>query len=162
MEYNKPITKLEDIIYYYREIKSLENLTFARLDTGILNKKTAFEALKEKRKDIETKYAGLLNPEDKYIFDNIEDLGSFLAESGCFSQAHIENSLEHELEHSTEIVRQGYKTAGFDCWLCMDQNEVTYAISTRVQVGIDNLPSHDAYKNISHAPSEPSIIDLMS
>ena len=160
MKYKNPITRYEDIVDYYKSIKSLENLTFARVKAGMFNQKEAFETLKEKRKNIEKQYSKILNPDDRYLFKNIENLESFLSDCGHFSKKEIKKNLQHEMEHYNEALKQGLSPSGFLCWLCKDEDGLEYVISTQVE--INYLLDSKIYQKISHAPSEPSYIDLMA
>ncbi len=160
MGYKNPTTKYQDVVDYYKRIKSLENLTFARIEAGVLDREKAFESLKQGGKKINEDYAKLLNPSDCYFFKKIGELELFLRECDLFSKADIKDILDHEDKHYNEAIRQGYKQTGFRCWLALDKGNIEYIVTTCIRAY--SMPTHDKYKKISRAPTKLSVIDEMS
>ncbi|MFH1249157.1 MAG: hypothetical protein V1660_03325 [archaeon] len=154
-----PKTRLEDIIEFYKEVKSNENLAFARIKAGIFDKNSALSFLKEKRYDSQKKYSNILCLDDRHEFSSLRMLRKFLQQNG-FDDKRINDSLKHERAHYLEALAQGFYAQGFLCWLVNDSGKKDYVCSTRISCY--TMPSHDAYKKASKAPKNLSIIDTIA
>jgi len=155
-----PTTKLEDLFYYYNDLKAQENLAFIRVSCGN-DKSEMFNYLKEKRRELDERYKSLLNPGDCYSFNNLGELINFLCSTSLFSTKEIINRTMHEQEHSNEAIKRGYKIDSYQCWLCINKkNKPDSLLITRIKTS--KFPSEKDYRAITSAPTDQSIIDSLS
>ncbi|MBS3090289.1 hypothetical protein J4433_00785 [Candidatus Pacearchaeota archaeon] len=155
----KPKTRFSDLVEFYKEVKAMENLAFARLMAGIFDEDKALFFLKQKKREIENKYSKMLYEEDKYIFPSLGKMRKFLEKNG-FVTGRINESVKHESAHYREALSNGFNIRGFLCWLAIDNGKKDYICST--QIAAYKMPAYDAYKKASNAPKNLSIIDRMA
>ena len=120
-----PKTRFSDLVEFYKEIKTMENLTFARLMAGSLDEDKALFFLKQKKREIEARYSNKLCKEDKYEFQSLNKMEAFLEKNG-FGNDEIKKAVEHEREHYREILSNGLNVKEFLCWLVDDKSEKKY------------------------------------
>ncbi|MFH0831588.1 MAG: hypothetical protein V1886_01860 [archaeon] len=154
----KPKTRFSDLVEFYKEIKAMENLTFARLLSGVFDEDKSLLFMKEQRKITEERYEKLLNPNDRYSFESLGKLKYFLESCG-FDKKQVQTSIEHEKEHYREALIYGFNNGGFACWLVKNKGKLDYVCST--QIAAKTIPGINVYRKISHAPKKPSFIDEM-
>jgi len=155
----KPTTKLEDVVNFYKEIKATENLAYARLKAGVFDENEAFSFRKGQRKKILERYEKLLELKDCYFFKSLSKLKLFM--NNYFDSKDVGKIIEHEKRHYQQAKKEGYKPAGFLCWLALNaDNKIDYICSTRIH--INKMMRYDAYIKIVKASKKMSYIDRMS
>lgn len=156
--FQRPVTRLADLLDYYKAVKMEENLAYARISAGF-DERGVFETLKRRRRNIDADYAKRLCPKDHHTFALLGDLEMFLLSTRFFKDQEALDSVAHEEAHRDAATRAGLAVAGFSCWLALtDSDDVTYVLST--QVVVDRMVSHEDYKRISEAPKVCSYFDL--
>lgn len=157
--FRKPTTRLDDLVNFYKDLKAAENLAFVRLSAGIFDENKSLFFLKEQKICLEERYSKMLNPKDRYYFESLRELKSFLESCG-FNKERIQESIKHEKAHYREALRFGFNLNGFTCWLAIDDGRKDYVCSTLISC--HRMPVHDLYKKASRAPRKLSFIDEMA
>lgn len=156
-EIKNPRTNLEDLVEFYKEIKAMENLAFARLKAEIFTEKAALSYLKGQMQFIKTRYHRTISYDDCYDFPSLHEMKSFLKSTGYFSNHDIKDAIKHEESHFNAASKEGFRVDGFRCWLAKCNKKISYVCATRIAV--TGMPAHDTYKKISNSPHQPSFID---